>query len=72
MAEVLQSDELIENTITTTYKTSISRQDLIEENYEAQDMILKESSAIYNDTFYLPAVRILHKIYEELNQEREQ
>ena len=52
----------------TSYKTSVSRQDLIEANYDVNSFIIQESPASYGDSFYEPAVRILHKIYEEQKQ----
>ena len=52
----------------TSYKTSVSSQDLIEANYDVNSFIIQESPASYGDSFYEPAVRILHKIYEEQKQ----
>ena len=52
----------------TSYKTSVSRQDLIDANYDVNRFIIQESPASYGDSFYEPAVRILHKIYEEQKQ----
>ena len=52
----------------TSYKTSVSRQDLIDANYDVNRFIIQESPASYGDSFYEPAVRILHKIYEDQQQ----
>ena len=67
MAEA-QTEEMTGQTVITGYKTSVSRQDLIDANYDLNRFIIQESPASYGDSFYEPAVRILHKIYEEQKQ----
>ena len=62
------AEEMAMQTVITGYKTSISRQDLIDANYDLNSFIIQESPASYGDSFYEPAVRILHKIYEEQKQ----
>ena len=62
------AEEMTMQTVITGYKTSISRQDLIDANYDLNSFIIQESPASYGDSFYEPAVRILHKIYEEQKQ----
>ena len=63
-----QNEEMVEQATMTSYKASVSRQELIEANYNLNNFIVKESPASYGDSFYEPAVRILHKIYEEQKQ----
>ena len=67
MAEA-QTEEMTGQTVITGYKTSVSRQELVEANYNLNNFIVQESPASYGDSFYEPAVRILHKIYEEQKQ----
>ena len=67
MAATLDVEMTGEATI-TGYKTSVSRQDLIDANYDVNRFIIQESPASYGASFYEPAVRILHKIYEEQKQ----
>ena len=67
MAEA-QTEEMTGQTVITGYKTSVSRQDLIDANYDVNRFIIQESPASYGDSFYEPAVRILHKIYEDQQQ----
>ena len=62
------AEEISMQTVITGYKTSISRQDLIDANYDLNSFIIQESPASYGDSFYEPAVRILHKIYEDQQQ----
>ena len=62
------AEEMSMQTVITGYKTSVSRQDLIDANYDVNRFIIQESPASYGDSFYEPAVRILHKIYEEQKQ----
>ena len=62
------AEEMSLQTVITGYKTSVSRQDLIDANYDVNRFIIQESPASYGDSFYEPAVRILHKIYEEQKQ----
>ena len=67
MAEA-QTEEMTDQKFITSYKTSVSRQDLIDANYDVNRFIIQESPASYGDSFYEPAVRILHKIYEDQQQ----
>ena len=67
MAEA-QAEEMTGQNVITAYKTSVSRQELVEANYNLNNFIVQESPASYGDSFYEPAVRILHKIYEEQKQ----
>lgn len=67
MAEA-QTEEMTGQNIITAYKTSVSRQELVEANYDVNSFIIQESPASYGDSFYEPAVRILHKIYEDQQQ----
>ena len=67
MAEA-QTEEMTGQTVITGYKTSVSRQELVEANYNLNNFIVQESPASYGDSFYEPAVRILHKIYEDQQQ----
>lgn len=67
MAEA-QTEEMTDQAVITAYKTSVSRQELIEATYNLNNFIVQESPASYGDSFYEPAVRILHKIYEEQKQ----
>ena len=67
MAETLDVEMTGEATM-TSYMASVSRQELIEANYNLNNFIVQESPASYGDSFYEPAVRILHKIYEEQKQ----
>ena len=67
MAEA-QTEEMTGETVITAYKTSVSRQELVEANYDVNSFIIQESPASYGDSFYEPAVRILHKIYEDQQQ----
>ena len=67
MAEA-QAEEMTDQNVITAYKTSVSRQDLVEANYDVNSFIIQESPVSYGDSFYEPAVRILHKIYEEQKQ----
>ena len=67
MAEA-QAEEMTGQNVITAYKTSVSRQDLVEANYDVNSFIIQESPVSYGDSFYEPAVRILHKIYEEQKQ----
>ena len=62
------AEEMTMQTVITGYKTSISRQDLIDANYDVNSFIIQESPASYGDSFYEPAVRILNKIYEDQQQ----
>jgi len=62
---IVQNEEIIGPQTITSYMTSISRQDLIEANYGVTSFIIQESPESYGDLFYEPAIRILHKIYEE-------
>ena len=62
------AEEMSLQTVITGYKASVSRQELIEANYNLNNFIVQESPASYGDSFYEPAVRILHKIYEEQKQ----
>ena len=62
------AEEMAMQTVITGYKTSISRQDLIDANYDLNSFTIQESPASYGDSFYEPAVRILHKIYEDQQQ----
>ena len=62
------AEEMTMQTVITGYKTSVSRQDLIDANYDLNSFIIQESQASYGDSFYEPAVKILHKIYEEQKQ----
>ena len=62
------AEEMSLQTVITGYKTSVSRQDLIDANYDVNRFIIQESPASYGASFYEPAVRILHKIYEEQKQ----
>ena len=64
----VQNEEMIGPPSITSYRTSISRQNLKEANYEGKNYIIQEAPASYGDSFYEPAVRILHKIYEEQKQ----
>ena len=52
----------------TSYKTSVSRQELIEATYNLNNFVVQVSPASYGDSFYEPAVRILNKIYEDQQQ----
>ena len=63
-----QNEEMVEQATMTSYRKSISRQNLKEANYDVNNFIIQESPASYGDSFYEPAVRILHKIYEEQKQ----
>ena len=67
MAEA-QAEEMTGQNVITAYKTSVSRQDLVEANYDVNSFIIQESPVSYGDSFYEPAVRILHKIYEDQQQ----
>ena len=67
MAATLDVEMTVEATM-TSYMASVSRQELIEANYNLNNFIVQESPASYGDSFYEPAVRILHKIYEEQKQ----
>ena len=67
MAEA-QAEEMTGQNVITACKTSVSRQDLVEANYDVNSFIIQESPVSYGDSFYEPAVRILHKIYEEQKQ----
>ena len=71
MAEA-QTEEMTDQTVITGYKTSVSRQELIDANYDVNRFIIQESPASYGDSFYEPAVRILHKIYEDQKQSTRQ
>ena len=62
------AEEMSLQTVIKGYKTSVSRQDLIDANYDVNRFIIQESPASYGDSFYEPAVRILHKIYEDQQQ----
>ena len=62
------AEEMSLQTVIKGYKTSVSRQELIEANYNLNNFIVQESPASYGDSFYEPAVKILHKIYEEQKQ----